>query len=592
METEKLKIQKIIPPRKIQIRSISNTSPILPSLNKSHTSRHINRKILSPQRNNLYLIETQVSSASKNLEMGKINLRILKERLTQKQNIFNSLEGKPEKILIKKKIIKKKLYFPIKRKKGRERELLDEKYKQEKEKEMAEYEFRRLTDEIDNLIRDNNYLKNEIKFQRKKKIELQNLKEKIKSEIDIKQEILNEILKKNEQIEKAEKKNLLSKEISIFKSQEKQYESMENYLENEYSKIIQEFVKREREKISESHFKRQINELKNKGNISDLDLTGNKNIEIKKELEKFENEKIGDRTPILDELLEKWKKINLEKKESINKYTKNCVKIRETLNKLVLQLNLDSYQDLPELFKKTEERQSNISIRLEKIQNENIALEKLKKDIISLTELIKSKKEGNLKYKKKLIDYKNEKIKIINKTIARFKKDIEIKQNFFEKIQPETDKFLEKLNNTYLSEFITNKIDIMEKNKYNHLTVNKYLANVEDYLNIIQQWKESNNNIDDIIDNQNIDKLNEEFKQKLDNFEKYKLINKSLIESMQIERKNGFKFNDIIKNTSKKLMRPINYNNFNKSKLSKSKYNKSKERTTENTDDDYNTNKY
>ena len=590
MENEKLKIPKILTPRKIQLRSISDTSPILPSLNKTHTSRHINRKIISPQRSNLYLIETQVSSASKNLEMDKINLRILKERLTQKQNLFNSLEGKPEKILIKKKIIKK-LYLPTKRQKGRERELLDKKIKQEKEKEMAEYEFRRLTNEIDNLIQDNTYLKKEIQYQRKKKIELINLKEKIKSEIDIKQEILNEILKKNDQIEKTEKKDLLNKEITTFKEQEKQYESMENYLENKYNKIIQEFIKREREKINESHFNRQVNELKNKGNINELDFTGNKNIEIKKELEKFENEKIGDRTPILDELIQKWRKINSEKKESINKYSKNCAKIRETLNKLVLQLNLDSYQDLPELFKKTEERQSNISIRLEKIQNENIELEKLKKDIISLTELIQRKKEGNLKYRKKVINYKNEKIKIINKTIARFKKDIQIKQNFFEKIQPETDKFLEKLNNTYLSEFITNKIDLMENKKYNHLTVNKYLANVEDYLNIIQQWKESNN-IDDLIDNIIIDKLNEEFKQKLDNFDKYKLINKSVIESMQTERKNGFKFNDIIKSTSKKLMRPINYNNFNKSKLSKSKYNKSKEKTTENTDDDYNTYKY
>ena len=55
---------------------------------------------------------------------------------------------------------------------------------------------------------------------------------------------------------------------------------------------------------------------------------------------------------------------------------------------------------------------------------------------------------------------------------------------------------------------------------------------------------------------------------------------------MKIDRKNGFSLNEIIKNTSWKIITPCNYNSFNKSKISKSKYNKSKERTTENSGDD------
>ena len=70
--------------------------------------------------------------------------------------------------------------------------------------------------------------------------------------------------------------------------------------------------------------------------------------------------------------------------------------------------------------------------------------------------------------------------------------------------------------------------------------------------------------------------------QKLENFNKYKLINKSLLKLMKIQRKNGFNLNDIIKSASKKIIRPVNYNNF---KISKK--NKSKERTTENSDEDY-----
>ena len=46
------------------------------------------------------LIETQVSSATKRLEVDKINLRILKERLNQKRKMLDTLEGIPQKELI------------------------------------------------------------------------------------------------------------------------------------------------------------------------------------------------------------------------------------------------------------------------------------------------------------------------------------------------------------------------------------------------------------------------------------------------------------------------------------------------------------
>ena len=182
---------------------------------------------------------------------------------------------------------------------------------------------------------------------------------------------------------------------------------------------------------------------------------------------------------------------------------------------------------------------------------------------------------------------KNKKIKLIDKLIEKFRRDIHIKEKFFERIQPETDKFLMKLNETYLSEFIKDKINIRENNKYNYLSVNKYLSNVEDYLNLVYDW-EDNNDIDnfDDIEEQNFDKLNSEMNQKLENFNKYKLINnKSLINSMKLQRKNGLNFNDIIKSASKKIIRPINYNNFNRSKFNRK--NKSKERTTENSNEDY-----
>ena len=308
-------------------------------------------------------------------------------------------------------------------------------------------------------------------------------------------------------------------------------------------------------------------------------------------MEKYENEKIDDRTPILDEILEKWRKVNYEKKNIIKKYSKNCLKVRESFNKLIAHLNVDSYNDLPEIFKKTEERQSNISIKLEKIQNENHKLEQEKQEIISTMELIKSKKEGYKSYKNKFIEQKKAKIELIENTTQNFKKDIKIKEKFFECIQPITDKFLKKLNNTYISEFLYKKMDINENIKYNYLTINKFLSNVEDYLNLIQEWKDNNDTEEfQLIEEQNFDELNDEFKKKLDNFDKNKLINNTLAISMQLNRKNGIDLDEIIKSTSKKIIRPINYNNiFNgKTKLNnKFKNNKSKERTTVNTDEDY-----
>ena len=584
-----------MPYKKIKLKSISNTnsnnnSPTLPSLTQSYTSRHISRKIISPPKDQMILIETQVSSALKKIEIDKINLRIIKERLMQKRNLFNSLEGKGEKSFIKKQVSKNKFFEPIKIKKGKERELIDAKIKSEKEREKAEYDFKKVTGDIDDLIKINMELKKQIDFQRIKKVEMVNLRKKLKNEINYKQNKLKELMKNCNFSEIKEKKLLLNEEINNYKIQKSQYEIMENYLEKEYNKIIQAYIKKEREDLIEEHFNKQITELRNKGSLAKYS-TGKKGLIIQKELEKYENEKIDDRTPILDEILEKWRKVNYEKKNIIKKYSKNCLKVRESFNKLIAHLNVDSYNDLPEIFKKTEERQSNISIKLEKIQNENHKLEQEKQEIISTMELIKSKKEGYKSYKNKFIEQKKAKIELIENTTQNFKKDIKIKEKFFECIQPITDKFLKKLNNTYISEFLYKKMDINENIKYNYLTINKFLSNVEDYLNLIQEWKDNNDTEEfQLIEEQNFDELNDEFKKKLDNFDKNKLINNTLAISMQLNRKNGIDLDEIIKSTSKKIIRPINYNNiFNgKTKLNnKFKNNKSKERTTVNTDEDY-----
>ena len=562
-------------------KKLSNTNPILPVLTQSYSSRHVEKKMLSPLKNRIDSMETQVTSTTKRLEVDKINLRLLRERLIQKKDILKSFDIKPKKIIIKNQMIKNKLYKPLK-----EISIINKKLKEEKERQKDEYEFKKETYKLNILIEENNNLRNEIINSRKKRLEMKKIKLKLLKQIIDKTNKLNEIKKVSEHIEKSENIHVLKEEISISKKQEDKFDSIKDLLEEEYNRVIQAYIKKERERAKEIHFNKKIAELKNKSNILKYDLASNKNQEIKKGLGKIEDDQILDRIPILDEALEKWRQVNKTKKESIINYAKNCAKIRETFDKLVSCLNVDSYDNLPEIFEKTQERQSNINIKKEQIENENAKLKKEKEDLIFNIELIQSKKKGNIAYKNKFIEQKKNKILEIDKLIEKFKKDILIKEQFFYKIQPITQKFLKKLNNTYLSEFILNKTDLGKNDKYNYFTVNKYLSNVEDYLNLIYDW-EGNNDIDNFeeIENQNFEKLNTEMEKRLENFNRYKLVYKSLANSMQLKNMKGINLKDIIKSESKKIIRPINYNNYNTSKFSKN--NKSKEKTTENTEEEY-----
>ena len=85
-------------------------------------------------------METQVSSTTKRLEVDKINLRLLRERLIQKKDILKSFDIKPQKIIIKNQMLKNKLYKPIK-----EISIINKKLKEEKERQKDEYEFKKET---------------------------------------------------------------------------------------------------------------------------------------------------------------------------------------------------------------------------------------------------------------------------------------------------------------------------------------------------------------------------------------------------------------------------------------------------------------
>ena len=528
---------------------------------KTRTTKNSISKNFKLNNYNTGNLEQEIHEMTKKIENTKINLRLLKERLEQRKKTLIKLQGRPIKNLSSEEKDKyritrlnqnknHKYNEPIKRKIGKEREIIDAKIKMEKEKEKNENEFERLGEEIDKLVKNNTELKKEIQAKRKQMLELEKIKERIKQDNKNKEDKLNDMLKKNKYLEKSVKNNDFKKTVLEGYQQEKDFSIKRDELEQEYQKIIQKYIKRERENLKQKEFNRQVAELRNGGG-SKFILKINKGAEIQKELKKIEDDKIGDRTPILDECLQKWREVNKEKKDAINKYIKNCTKVREALENLAMHLELNSISDLPEIFQKTEQRLSNINFQKERLENEQNALEVEKNRLEKQIELLETKKKGMTAYKKKFFQQQKEKIKIIDNITENLKKSITIREEFFQKLQGETDKFLLKFNETYLSEFIYDKINVDENKKYNYKTINKYLSNVEDYLNLIQYWN-GNNNIEDFeaIEKQNLDKLREDMKKKLEGFETKRIMNKSLYNSMNIERKNGKGFKEIIRKTS------------------------------------------
>ena len=121
-----------------------------------------------------------------------------------------------------------------------------------------------------------------------------------------------------------------------------------------------------------------------------------------------------------------------------------------------------------------------------------------------------------------------------------------------EKIKPETNKYLQKLGDTYLSDFIYGKINIDESSEYNEKTVDKYLSNVQDYFKLVQEWDKSIKDNNKGSENE-IDKLREEMKQKLGKFEQNRLLTNDFYQSMETDYKKGMKLDEIIRKSSQRI---------------------------------------
>ena len=501
-------------------------------------------------------IQQQISDETIQIEQKKIDLRIMKERLAQKEKLYNELQGKPtnktseekEKERRDKKKANRNHKFtdPIVRKKGREKQIQDDREKLAKEDTRKKAQFQKLTTDINELIISNKELKEQIVDLRKRKLEGLKKRDQIAEENEEKKANLQQMQKNNEisksQIMHKEYKAAVTEGIE----QQKDFEAERDELENEYQKLREEYIKRERENKKENAKKRNMAALalSNRGMS-----TRDKDMEL--ELKKLADEEIMDRIPMLDLCIEKWNVINNIKKSSIQTFQQNSSKIRDAFNKLTKYLGLDSFNELPLVYKKTEQQMSNINMYKEKLETQNDKLEYEKEMISKQIEVLSGKKKDvNLK-KSDFIKQKLKSIEIIDNCSENFQKEIDIRMKLIEAIKPETKYFLIKLGDTFLSDFIVRKINIDESSEYNEKTVDKYLANVQDYTKLIQEWKSFSK--DSKLTENDLDKLRDEIRQKLGRFEQNRLLTNELYQSMESDYKKGIKLDEIILKSSRKI---------------------------------------
>ena len=434
--------------------------------------------------------------------------------------------------------------------------IYDEQIRIQKIYDKNKVDFEKLTCDINELVIGNKNLKQQIVDLRKRKFEAQKQLETIVEENQKKQEELEEILKDNKTLKDQIKYKEYQKVVEYGNMQEKNFVAERDDYENQYHEIIKDYVKREKETKKENAKKRQMALL---GSGSPTHFKGMNDKDIERQLKILAEEEISDRTPILDLEIEKWTEINRIKKLTLQRHYENCVKIEDAFKKLTNFLGLDDFCQLPEVFRKTEQQNSNINFYIEKLDLQLDNLEQEKQSIIEQIELLSGKQSENYENKSKFREQKEQSIKIMDNLIDNFENDIEHKRAVFRRIQPSTDKYLQQLGDSYISDFIPNRETVDPNTHYNEQTVNKFLANVQDYYKIIQTWDEANKTAKQ-DENREIDKLREEMKLKLGGFEKSRIINKKLITTMKNDLKSGTNIEDIIKKASLEIAQQTNYN--------------------------------
>ncbi len=511
-------------------------------------------------------IQQEIQLVTKKIEHEKIALRILQERYEKKKGELDKLKGKPvtlskdEKIReIKEKMEKmknRKISDQLFSKNQKTLQPDEENKKLIKDFSKHEIDLSNITKDINKHMLINLELTKTIENMRKEKNRISNQVTLLKTENKKLEDEINILENKNKESLSKIKHEELKKTREEESLMQKSFEEKRDDLENEYHEIIETSIKQERERKKDLSNKRLIlskiaeNVQKNKKN----DINENY---------KMLNEDITDRTPILDLLVDKWKFITKFKKQMIEKYIKNSINIRDAFNKMIKFLGIDSFNELPTIYEKMEEQNSSIEIYLSKITNEVDSLKEREK---ILSNQIKDLTLNNQIINEEKENFTEKKISHINKLKSNNDELIEAiskRRNFFLKLQPQTFKFINKLQNTYLSDFVNDKIIINENTKINESNVIEFLACIQDYCQLIKDFDKSTqlskSSIQDSYEiNKDLDKLKRDINYKLQKFNYENCVQDNVYDTIKKDIKSNQSFDETIKKLANEIANQVN----------------------------------
>ncbi len=517
-------------------------------------------------------IQKAIQDVTRKIEQEKIKLRITDERLEVKKKQYNQLLGKPVQ-----KTEEEKEREHLAKMEESKKHILETKAKKKKVNKAEEFrliqrkqnvDIKRQEVELDGLIKainETNLKIDDLKFQianlRKRKVAHDKQLTKLTSKNEKLQEETEKLKDKNdrdfENIENIDMK-FLSQKKELGQSQEKQFQKNRDQLEDQYHKIIETNIQRERERKKEQAKKRQMLGIMAKQVMKQKNKSKSKEDDsIEEQIKKLKSEEICDRIPILDLIIEKWKNINKTKKQMLIKYNKNSAILKKSLELIKKFLGVGDYSELPIIYRKTEEQFSSVQMYICDLENTKHKKEEQKEILIDQIKILENNQEKDNSDKNNFLEVKKQNIEKLKRQIKRIKNEIEEKREFFSKLQPMSEKFLNRLNDTYVGEYIPNKLRLLNV-KYNESNITNVFDNISNYYKLIIDIERSFEVNKTDNSNKAIESLGLEFKNTLENF---KLENGNLngkLIKLDINRNNEINYSNEIKKISENLINNMN----------------------------------
>lgn len=511
-------------------------------------------------------IQNSIQVLIHSIEREKINFRINQERFTKRLRDYHKLIGKPasltkeQKLSIRKQkmdqIKNREIFSPNYGKRIIINSPEDEIHNLKKSASLNEIKLNSIKDGVNKQARANNRIKKEIDEIRKDKLNQIKKLQKITEENEEKEKEIIQFNKKNKRSMSRLNYEGLQKHRDENKYLEEKFKLDRETLEAKYHQVIEENIQRERLKINELGKQRMANAV----------FADNARKKGAKGLEpavNYDKDEIQDRIPILNALLDKWNHNIKQKKLIINKYIANSSKIKETFDKLLLVLGLEKYEELPFVFEKEISQNAKIDEVLSNINNEVDSLKEQKILLLKKIAILQNNKKETSEKNELNIKEREINIDMLKKLNEDLESQINRKKMLFTEMEESTLNFLQKMEDTYLSDFVVKKMNIEENSKLNEKNVLDYLGSVYCYVQLINDFNENVQMKKDIKSNLNKSNLANKSIENLDKEIKFKLSKfnyNNCLKKVKHDTKQKNVFDDVIKRLANEIVKDVNNN--------------------------------